>query len=372
MPSSDSKSPDNRWEALNKVQTPDESSDFSQFKPEQNAVNRQSSLSEELNRKGYHPVMIFGTRATGKSSLLASLFYYLQSDPESPAIALQGEFVIPTDTSYGQSVADAASHFLNHVVNNFHDGISTATTQDEQPFFVPVVLRPNNGQPEVKLAFLESKGEWYAIQRDSKNLYPRLKTEVAEVYEKFPKGISILLIAPYVIGEAYSDQGKTEWAQQEMRDSDTALFGALQAYQMHRVQRNLDKYLFLLTKWDAHTQSIIEKDFIDPRHGVVSKLISERYPKSWTLFQNMQPTVVRCMQYCAGIMSGNVRVPIPQHLKPIMNRFPQRLWQWLYFNSSGGAELFVSPKSPPKHVNEATKASASKTSLVTLVRKLLG
>lgn len=334
--------------------------------------NGHSSLAEELHRKGYHPVMLFGTRAAGKSSLLASLFYYLQSDPESPAIALKGEWIIPTETSYGQSVADAASRFLNHVLNDFHDGVSAPITQDEHPFYIPVILRPNNGQPEVKLAFLESRGEWYQINKDSKDLYPELREEVSDVYKKFPNGISILIIAPYVIGEAYSEEASSEWAQSEMRDSDSALFGALQAYQMARHHRELDKYLFVLTKWDAHTRSIVEKNFINPPRGMVSHLIAERFPKSWTLFRNMQSTEAQSMQYSAGIMSGNARVEIPQHLKPVMNRFPKMLWRWLYANCTGGAELFFSMDARFPASSGTSTAGASKMRFGGLLRKLLG
>jgi hypothetical protein len=325
------------------------------------------SLADELFKKGYHPVMLFGTRAAGKSSLLASLFHYLQSDPESPAIAVRGEWIIPTETTYGKSVADAASRFLNHILNNFHDGNTPPATHDEFPFYIPVILRPNNGHPEIKLAFLESKGEWYQIKKDSTNLYPELRDEVADVYRKYPNGISILMIAPYVIGDAYSDQASSEWAQNELRDSDTALFGALQAYQFARQRREFDKFLFILTKWDAHIPSIVDKDFLKPPRGMVSYLISQRFPKSWTLFQNMQTGEAQSMQYSAGLMSGDARVDIPEHLKPIMNRFPQMLWRWLYSNSTGGVDLFNSQSEEIQR-----PGAAPKLGLAGMLRKLLG
>jgi hypothetical protein len=323
-------------------------------------------LSGELLSKGYHPVMLFGTRASGKSSLLASLFYYLQSDPESPAIAVLGEWIVPTETAYGQSVADAATRFFNHVVNNFHDGEAAPITQDEVPFYIPVILRPNNGQPEIKLAFLESKGEWYRIQRSSKDLFPELRDEVADVYQNYKYGISILLIAPYVIGEAYSEDGESEWAKSEMRDSDTALFGALQSYQMHRRDREMDRYLFVLTKWDARTRSIVDKEFTSPPRGLVSHLIAERFPKSWTLFQNMQSAEAESMQYSAGLMSGNARVEIPTHLKPIMSRYPKMLWRWLYSNATYGDELFVDGGRLRR-----TKTIETSGGLLSALRKLL-
>lgn len=365
MASQDSQSIRSHWGAGSEDAATEVGFDVPEFNQGPESLRAHGSLAKELHRKGYHPIMLFGTRAAGKSSLLASLFYYLQSDSKSPAIAVGGEWIFPTESTYGKAVADAATRFLNHVVDDFHNGVAAPMTQDEHPFYIPIILRPNNGQPEVKLAFLESRGEWYQIDKNSKEFYPELRKEVSDVYKNFPNGISILLIAPYVIGEAYSEQSSSEWARNEMRASDAALFGALQAYQMAREHRELDKYLFVLTKWDAHTHSIVEKEFINPPRGMVSHLIKERFPRSWTLFQNMQSTEAQSMQYSAGIMSGNARVETPLHLRPVMNRYPQMIWRWLYFNSTGGAELFDS-QFPIKNASNGS----SKMGIVGLLQRL--
>lgn len=300
-------------------------------------------LAEELSKKGYHPVLIFGTRASGKSSLLASLFHYLRSDPESPAIAVQGEWIVPTDTGYGQTVKDAATQFLNHAVLAFYNGQATPRTVDTHPYYIPIVLRPNNGLPEIRLAFLESRGEWYHITPKSRDLFPILREEIADVYTNYKKSISILVIAPYVIGDAYSTTASQEQRDEEMKSSDTAIYGSLMSYQMNRRNRDKDHFLFVLTKWDAHTKTIVNKDFFRPPRGLVSILIEQRYPQSWALFRNMQSGEAQSMQYCAGIMSGNKRVEIPLQHRPLMHQFPQVLWRWLYSNASGGLSLFDGP-----------------------------
>ena len=64
------------------------------------------SLSAALETRGYHPVLIFGTRASGKSTLLTSLFSYFQSDPDSQAICILGDWIIPTSTTLGAQLAD--------------------------------------------------------------------------------------------------------------------------------------------------------------------------------------------------------------------------------------------------------------------------
>lgn len=297
-------------------------------------------LANALQSQGYHPVLIFGTRASGKSSLLASLLHYLQSDPESPAIAIPGDPLLPLDTAYGKEVHESALYFFNTVVDNFFNGEAAPRTSDQAPYYIPVVLRPNNGQPEVKIAFLESRGEWYHINRQSRALYPELRGEVDDVYRKFTGALSILLVAPLVIGDVYQDEGESEFVLAEQRDTDSSLFGALQSYQLARGMRDLDQYLFVLTKWDAYTKGLNSDEFSSPPKGLVDQLIESRYPRAWQMFRAMQQIAIpKAMQYCSGIMSGNVHAPTPHHLRHKLSPFPKTLWNWLYANATNGRDL---------------------------------
>jgi len=306
-------------------------------------------LANALQSQGYHPVLIFGTQASGKSSLLASLFHHLQSDPDSPAIAIPGGPLLPLDTAYGKEVHDQALHFFNTVVDNFFNGEAAPRTSDEAPYYIPVVLRPNNGQPEVKIAFLESRGEWYHINRESRTLYPELRGEVDDVYRRFTGALSILLVAPLVIGDVYEDEGESEFALAEQRNTDSSLFGALQSYQSARGMRDLDQYLFVLTKWDAYTKGLSSDEFSSPPEGVVDRLIESRYPRAWQMFRAMQQRATpQAMRYCSGIMSGNVHVPTPHHLRHKLSPFPRRLWNWLYSNATNGRDLSETLPNYPK------------------------
>ena len=316
-----------------------------QAAPEVGAV----SLAGELIAKNYHPVMIFGTRASGKSSLLTSLFHYLQTDSSSQAMCILGEWIIPIDTTYGQSVADAAKRFFNQVVMNFNDGNAAPSTRDQFPFYIPIILRPSNGQPEIRLAFLESRGEWYQVDKSSSNYFPELRDEVAQVYKNYSGSLSILLIAPYVTREAYTQDEPPDTNSSEIRDSDKGLFGALQAYHATRLNREQDKFMFVLTKWDAHTRAIVAPEFSNPPSGLIERLIHERFPLAWNLYQTMPKNGnALSMQYSSGVMSGDARLAIPEPLKPIMNQFPRALWGWLYRNASGGQELYTKAAKPKK------------------------
>jgi hypothetical protein len=79
----------------------------------------------------------------------------------------------------------------------------------------------------------------------------------------------------------------------------------------------------------------------------------------------MQSGEAQSMQYSSGVMSGNGRAEVPEHLRPNLYKFPQMLWSWLYANATYGSELFLdSPK-----LKAANKSSSG---LLGFFRKLLG
>lgn len=300
------------------------------------------SLAQSLQEKGYHPVMLFGSTRSGKSYLLASLFHYLQNDPWSEAICLMGEWILPVNTAKGAKVADEASKFFNHVVMDFNSGNPVPSTHTEVPFFIPVILRPNNGMPDIKLAFMESRGEDYHIKPDTVNFFPELKQDILDVYRNYPLPISLLVIAPYTLRDAYTEYAEPEDpGSEEFKFVDKSLFGALQAYQANRVGFGSDHYLFVLTKWDVYTGGASNPEFLEPPVGLVEKLIADRYTLAWNIFRGMRKTAnSNTMQYCAGLISGNHVYSVPEALKPKINRFPRALWDWMYINASGGKRLY--------------------------------
>jgi hypothetical protein len=78
----------------------------------------------------------------------------------------------------GGTMADYTGSRYNHVVMNFNRGHAAPSTRNEVPFFIPVVLRPNNGKPDIKVAFLESRGEDYKIKAETIEYFPKLKNEI--------------------------------------------------------------------------------------------------------------------------------------------------------------------------------------------------
>jgi hypothetical protein len=310
--------------------------------PESRAPSQR--LSAALETKGYHPVLIFGTRASGKSTLLTALFSYFQSDPESQATCILGDWIIPTDTTVGAQLADEASRFFNRVVSEFHSGNAAPSTQFELPFFIPVVVHPSNGSPVVKLAILESKGEFYQVNPDSARYFPELREEITDIYQNYNGAISVIIVAPYVMSEAYtSTEGEPTALGDEFKLADDALLASLQSYLKHRQHPELDRFNFILTKWDVHTKGINTPTFYNPPGGLVESLVSKRFPKAFTVFQNFSDSKgdrLSLMPFSAGVISGNDALPTPQKFRPIMHRFPNRLWNWLYMGAANGKPLY--------------------------------
>lgn len=286
-------------------------------------------MADGLREKGYHPVIIFGTTASGKSTLLSSLIGYFVREPAA-SISLADEWIVPLNSEYEHYQYEEAKRFYNHGVLSILSGKTHVKTMTEYPFFIPVIVKPNNGLPAIKLAFLESKGEWYTPKPDSPEYYQPLKQEISDVLSHFPGGISVLHIAPYNSdGDA---QGK--------EDADLGLRGAIKAYERERVSPYKDNHLMLFAKWDLFaTPHAADKKFSNPDPQEIQSLLNQRFNKSWTAYQSMdigEPTGRRSyMQYCAGLIKNDRTViHLDKVLEPLIDRYPRTVWNWLYRNAT--------------------------------------
>jgi len=292
------------------------------------------NLGELLDINDYHPVMIFGTRASGKSTLLASIFnYIIHNGNLSKSMILFGDPIVPLDSPYGKEVFDAATEFFHHKVEHFARGQAPAITQSKAPFFIPVKIR-REGFPDLKIAFLESAGEWYMPNSNLVGMYQPLKEEIESVYKSYPKPITLLLVAPFTTQAAFSNLPPEQVDSPEMRDSDSGLYNSLALYQSLRDEplRQIDNYRFVLTKWDVYSEGDTEHpDLVNPSRQLISEKIKERFPKSWGIFQAMGDGENKdVMPYSAGFIASTDVIGNPEELKIKMLRFPQTLLEWIY------------------------------------------
>lgn len=294
-------------------------------------------MADRLREKGFHPVIVLGTTASGKSTLLSSLIGYLKTEP-SASISI-GEWIVPPDSPYGEYHLKEYQLFFHHSVQNFLNGIGHAKTMLNYPVFIPVVVRPGNGLPDVKFAFLESPGEWYLPKPETAAFFQPLKQEILDVLFHFPGRLSVLHVAPFTTVDGYGNNLTDFDNSQGRSDSDLGLLGAIKSYENVRATPHKDSHLFLFTKWDLYAKPhAAGEKFSQPDPEELSALLYERFNQSWTAFQSMAIGDTKgrrsYMQYCAGLISGNEVRRMEDEIRPILQRYPRTVWNWLYTNAT--------------------------------------
>lgn len=296
------------------------------------------SLGTTLLKNEFHPVLIFGTRATGKTTFLTSMLSLFTSMPDAGVTLTLGDQLSHSDV--GTQAHESAEKLFHVQVNDYLSGTAPSVTQDVFPFFVPLELRKAGDAGVTKIALMESSGElWQAAKY--KNNVLQLREEILDIYRNYPSPLSLMIVVPYAMSEAYTGEDTRETDQQDFRMSDASLLQALQIYQRNRPVGIGDQTYFVLTKWDMHTSTIASEEFINPDDSLVSSLIGERFPTAFNFFKSMSTEHrSRFTVYSAGLIGGTKVLEVPVALKPMLQEFPYRLWRWIYANATGGEDLY--------------------------------
>ncbi|MCW3838463.1 hypothetical protein ACFQ1E_20695 [Sphingomonas canadensis] len=287
-------------------------------------ASKASSFAEQITSSGRHPVILFGTGESGKSTLLISLINCLAQNDRRINISLGARIFSQSDTIAEQYYQQAIM-FYERYTRDFAEGTQLPATLVEKPYFIPIDVRPPDG-PEVKLAFLEGRGDWIRpLDGDSGPVFQDLKPEIIDLLTHYSSNASVIYVAPYTIGEG-------------TRESDTGLCGAIVKYQYHRNLPERDCHLFTLAKWDTFAEPLKDDPkFASVEDVEVAEILMQRYPTSWARFKNLpiDPDSGRryFMQYASGhIVGGIVRDPPEKH-RSTFDRYPRTMWNWIYANA---------------------------------------
>lgn len=308
---------------------------------EVNDAGRQ--LAAELEARGYHPVVIFGNAASGKTSLLLSLLAVIKTEASLETGLTLGEPILNTSSPYGKYIQTHSDQFFGRKTQEFIEGVASPKTNIDYPFIIPVVFRPR-GKPEAKFAFLESNGEWYRPDRESDALFQPLRKQIEDLIREFQLGISFVHLVPYTQGVIRSTSVNITEDISELQEASLAIAGALNAYEKIRIEKSRDRHVMLVTKWDAHTspQSSVLDVLIDTADDV-EPFVEQHYSQAFSSFKGLtvNRSQVFLANYCAGLISNRdvLSLRIDSELRPAVLRFPVSLWGWLYRNAivdSGG------------------------------------
>jgi hypothetical protein len=321
------------------------------------------NLARALQDGGYHPVVLFGTNFSGKTSLLLSLFGALIAEPKLEAGLALCDPILGTGSGIGRLLHEDAQHTFDVKTQAFLEGERILKTAVALPFFVPVEFRPV-GKQSVKFAFLESNGEWYRPLRDRstplndvKKLYPGLRKETEEFISAYQGPITFLYLIPYTQADVYSDKDNP-LDSDEIRSASLAITGVIRSYDKIRAtHRDDDFHLMLVTKWDAHSARDADRaEGIAEDRAALLEFCNQRYAQALAAFQGLDidPEHRSLNAYCSGIMGAQGRL----HLRPdedvssVVLAYPVKLWRRLYRNALAAEGLppedpFPSPPEPP-------------------------
>jgi hypothetical protein len=137
-------------------------------------------LAQNMSESGYHPVIIFGTSSSGKSSLLGSLLASFQIDATHEIGISLGDSLMPHDSPDGERANQYASALYYRSVQEYIGGKGHQATKVDIPFFVPVIIRPKDRNP-IKFALMESNGEWYKPKPSTEQYFQQLRKEVESI-----------------------------------------------------------------------------------------------------------------------------------------------------------------------------------------------
>ena len=299
-----------------------------------------SELCNELNRRNYRPVMMFGDTGSGKTSLILSLLSGLRK--WAIAFRLDDEPLVPLQTEYGMKVYRDTRNFFYDALPAFIAEKKTERTIIEFPIYVPIIVTHPHTKQEIKLAFLESNGEWYReIGSDStQRVAASHKSEIYEVLTEFEGGITCIYVAPYMNKDSVYKEVSELW------HANMALYKVLTTYTAERKQnRDNDSHLFVLNKWDDFRSPYNEKEqkeFVDPDWGDVEEWVKSNYKQAWVEFHRMAritknksslmfDSAGRYDEKIACLIEVNETAGLPTYAS-----MRELLWDWLIQSTDSG------------------------------------
>ena len=314
--------------------------------PDFAAVNR-------LQDGDYHPVVLIGSSASGKSALLLSLLAYMRSAPENSVGMFFGHDFYQANNS---DSLEQATEFFNRTLAEFMSGTTARATRIKgKPLFIPIVLKSELLQREIKLVFMESEGEWYQPDPNSSRYYKGLRPEIERLLADYPHGISFVWVAPYSARDA--TQSSTSDPLSQIRTANASLQGAFQEYVAVRYQQAYDKHMMLVTKWDLYTTDS-DEGTKDPDYRLdrandkimreyAKEFLSKNYASAYSSFAGLgelgQKTLFR---YTAGAFrERTIKNPRPE-LQETLLSYPRDVWNWIYSGAQGSNEASGLPPGP--------------------------
>ena len=301
-----------------------------------------------------HPVILFGSRFTGKTTLLLSLLAAIKTEAPLRTGLMLGAPLLDINTEVGKRQYYAAEEIFGQKTQQFIEGVKPKATGVENPFFIPLDFLPHD-KPEAKFAFMECNGEWFQPDRNSAKLFAPLNKHIEDFIGYYPGPITFIHILPFT-QNANASLSPTEKVKDgaEIQDASLAISGALQAYERIRIDKGGDRHLLLVTKWDVRERAGLSKeDSLTSTTEEVTEFCEENYAQAFAAFESIRLREDQkfIAGYCSGLMNefGVLVLKRSNDIRLDVLSYQVNLWKWLYGNAMVAAGLaeqdpFPSPK----------------------------
>lgn len=285
----------------------------------------------------YHPVVLIGSAAAGKTVMLLSLLAYFKNNAVGNNLsAFFGDDLFSAAES---TLRDQADRYFERTVSDYVRGTTDAATKIGKPLFIPARVCGQSGT-EAKFAFMESDGEWYQPDRspNAQAFIAPFKPELEALLKQYPDGISFLWVAPHMSASAPGSGLATD-ADELMRQANESLSGAFQNYEtLRRHNSARDTHMFIVTKWDTFVSETSPADIrvsLDrARDGEicheVDNFIARIYAGPYGRFQAINSPLENkiVFRYSAGLFNDRSRGSGVG--EETLNTYPRDVWNWLY------------------------------------------
>jgi hypothetical protein len=283
-----------------------------------------------------HPVLIFGTSLSGKTLMILSLLQYAKHNARADMTIRLGDPVFPPKFLWAVDRYGDAEQFYNNLTAEFARGDRPPSTQKVAPFFIPINIEVAG--KTYKLAFLEGMGEWY--ERDETG-YKQFKQEIVLLLSGLAAPMSVIFVAPTRNEATRND--RIFWS-----SPHDCLANCVEQYDKHRLVRDRDNLLLLLSKWDAlRDPGRIDSHFSDASIAEVLSDIRD-WPNIWQQFANLKGPNRALTPYSASWINPGGQIVRDIRYQPIFDKFNRTLWNWLFGNVTAVRGILYDDVQPPK------------------------
>jgi hypothetical protein len=316
-----------------------------------------------MDENHVHPVLVFGTRLSGKSTMLLSALGYAMGSADAGINVRVGEDPFPATVEDAQSRYLDAKAFLNVKVPAFNHGDMPPATSTEHPFFIPLDIEirgPGNTGRTCKLAFLEGQGEWFEMDTSTGVDFREMKPEVTAILKRFPNPISVIFVSP-----CRSPEGRVG-----LEYSHRCLANCVDQYRRHRNDPARDHLLLMMSKWDARHPPGTD-GFNDPAADLLLKEVQD-WRFIWNAFSTLNGIGSKSLlPYSAGMISGNFVNPPGVH-KRVFDRYNRLLLNWIIGNATQPATGNAADRPPPLYPDAAPPTKGKPSALDRFIDFILG